>query len=457
MSMPALNWVAFGQAVSWDQANAIANATGGGRLLINDHDPAAGANWPSDLADSIDEATRHEVPSWFGISAVAGGGYQWVDGTPVDPAWAAQQWFPDGDPNADGNPNNDTQHPVLIGGPSWASLGDLSETDVRQAFIEYVDTESVHGTSYDDTIIGGGGPGETVRTFGGDDSYFGLGGGKIYLGAGDDRAIIGQFEFPNEWITGPFPTVDGLVFDGPGNDLIVDARAVQAAIDGDDDVFLGAARVSYRDATGDLVIDPNIGFPGPGPRIDNTVVVMGAGVGFDQINTLEVVGGSGDDNIRGIVRIQGGAGDDYLYPWDQFGQFPDARLYAEGGAGNDTLAADIFGAEMRGGAGDDLFFLDGECEVSGGPGNDRFVWGSVRPTTVVDLSSDDLLDLSRFASGTGEELIDQGYLKVSYDRGYTILSFDLDGGGDEFELLARLKGSFSQSFIEDVVVTGSGF
>jgi hypothetical protein len=439
--MPALNWVAFGQAVSWDQANAIAGATGG-RLLINDHDPAAGANWPSELADSIDE-NRYERPSWFGISAVPGGGYRWVNGATVDPAWAAQWWYPGGDPNADANPNNDTQHPVLIGGPSWASLGDLSATDVRQAFIEYVDTKSVHGTIYNDAIFGGGGPGETVRTFGGDDIYRGLGGGKIYLGEGNDQAIIGDLEFTNEWITGPFPTVDGLIFDGPGEDLISDAAAVNAAIDGDDDRFV-AHRVSYADDTAGVTIVPFSTFPEP------YIYQATGATGTDSLLAVEVVGGSGDDHIEGVPRIQGGAGNDYLAPGiNDLSQSP----YAEGNGGNDTLVASTDErTELRGGAGDDLLLLSGPAQVSGGAGMDRFEFQEAVPVTIVDLTTQDRIDLSALTDLSPSELFDQGYLELTYAQGYTLLSFDSDGGGDEFELLASLKGSFSQAFIEGVII-----
>src|SRR5438067_254136 len=119
--MSVLNWVTFSGPTSWDHANAVAHAAGG-RLFVDDHDFAHGLNWGEALADSVSRDALDEAPTWFGISAVAGGGYRFVNGKPVDPAWAAQK-FNGEDPNADADPTNDIAHPVILGS-RWTSPDD---------------------------------------------------------------------------------------------------------------------------------------------------------------------------------------------------------------------------------------------------------------------------------------------------------------------------------------------
>jgi Ca2+-binding RTX toxin-like protein len=455
--MSVLNWVRFSQVVSWDQASAAATAAGG-RLYIDDHDPTATQNWPQSLADVL-EQSAHTAGlefgrggyAWFGISAITGGGYRWVDGRTVDPAWAAQRFGPPGDPNADADLDNDTAHLVILN-DTWVSpQGSNGPFDIGGAFVEYASSRSVQGTRYSDVFFGGGGPGETLRAGAGNDGWIGTGGGKVYLGAGDDFASVRTLGFANDWI-GDHVVPRTVIFDGPGRDFVdADTAVVRAAIDGDDDQFI-AHRVSYADATGDLTVTAPPAPPNPGEPFF-FLAAAGAGVGSDHFDASEIVGGSGNDRFEGVSRMQGGPGDDYLAP--QVSRWTN-HPYAQGDGGDDTLvAASAFRTELRGGAGDDVLLLSGPAEVSGGAGADRFVFRAAAPVTIVDFGPGDVLDLSRPTDRPAAELFAGGFLQVARSHGYTRVLFDPDGGGDDFSPLITLKGVFSRAALQDRIIGGS--
>jgi len=146
------------------------------------------------------------------------------------------------------------------------------------------------------------------------------------------------------------------------------------------------------------------------------------------------VGGSGNDTISGFQRIQGGAGNDILTP--------GAR--AEGGDGNDTLIANSSQrVDLRGEAGDDTLQFFTGATVSGGSGNDHFIFEAVAATTINDLSAGDVIDLSALLDGSVSDAFAQGYLTSTISKGYTYCSIDRDGGGDDYTLLVTLKGQFT--------------
>jgi hypothetical protein len=250
------------------------------------------------LSEAIGTSATAGFPAWFGISAGTGGGYRWIDGRAVDPAWASQRFGGNPDPNADADPANNTAH-LVIAANAWSAPPQPSAPPVTHALLEYTRSKSVQGTPFDDAIFGGAGRGETVRTGAGDDSWIGTGGGKVYLGEGDDFAALRQLNFRSDWISGEVQS-GTIIFDGPGRDRVeAEKGAVEASIDGDEDWFV-AQRVSYADATGDLAIGSFGLDEGSHP-----FQVVGE-AGNDRLDTLEVVGGAGNDRFVNVSRMQGG-------------------------------------------------------------------------------------------------------------------------------------------------------
>jgi Ca2+-binding RTX toxin-like protein len=91
------------------------------------------------------------------------------------------------------------------------------------------------------------------------------------------------------------------------------------------------------------------------------------GFGMD----VSVVGGLGDDVLRGFADLAGGPGDDHLTGVDEFAEL-------DGGPGNDTIRDPNGLAFVSGGPGDDVIY--GRSGVRGldqiircGPGTDRVV------------------------------------------------------------------------------------
>jgi Ca2+-binding RTX toxin-like protein len=361
-------WIDAGVPLTYEEAAARAQALGG-RLLILTDDPVYLSNL-ADVADHEEDAV-------------------WIDASSTRP------------------------NPV----------------SASNFIVEFLDPATMRGTEGVDQFFGGPGSGRVLRAGAGDDLYIGPGGGKIYLGDGNDRLYLGEAEGA-PWTYGD--DTSGEIYDGDGVDEI-DAwgGVIKAAIDGDDDRFLVAARVSYGDATGDLTI------------VDG--LATGGGVGRDVLGLVtEVVGGSGNDTISGIARIQGGRGDDIL----------SAKSYAEGGEGDDTLIANsLERVEMRAGAGADSLVFYTNAKASGGAGVDTFVFKTAASVTLQDWTAGERLDLSALTSLSSQALFTDGYLKVQRSGGYTNVLFDADGGGDAFATFLTLKGVFGQAVIQAAIFT----
>jgi Ca2+-binding RTX toxin-like protein len=159
-------------------------------------------------------------------------------------------------------------------------------------------------------------------------------------------------------------------------------------------------------------------------------------VGVDAIEGYQLIGGSGNDTLMNFSRITGGRGNDNITPWS----------YGSGGDGNDTLIAGESPSgkvTLLGDAGADTFiFRAGVAEATGGAGVDRFVFEAVMPVKINDLQAGEVIDLTALLDVSVSDAFAGGYLKQTVLKGYTYLSIDLDGGGNDYQDLATVKGVF---------------
>lgn len=102
-----------------------------------------------------------------------------------------------------------------------------------------------------------------------------------------------------------------------------------------------------------------------------------------------VWGGGGDDILETNGFADGGDGNDALLGEED-------GLILQGGAGNDTLDANLSdGSRLDGGAGDDLLIAWGDSTLSGGAGADIFVTGmnQTAPPTITDYADGEVLEV----------------------------------------------------------------
>jgi Ca2+-binding RTX toxin-like protein len=137
------------------------------------------------------------------------------------------------------------------------------------------------------------------------------------------------------------------------------------------------------------------GYPGPDTycypvsarriscAVDREIIVR-AGAGDDRVRVgwgqdVSVVGGPGDDVLRGFADLTGGPGNDQLTGVADF-----AAL--DGGPGNDTIRTRNGLADVNGGPGDDVIYAR-----SGGSGLDQMVRCGPGTDRVVTADRDDQL------------------------------------------------------------------
>jgi uncharacterized delta-60 repeat protein len=199
-----------------------------------------------------------------------------------------------------------------------------------------VEVERILGTKFNDSLTGGS---EAVELSGfpGNDTINGGAGADTLLGGGGVDTINGNDG--SDKLNG-----------GPGSDQIDGGAQSDILIGGTDDDSMnggdGVDTVTYSDATAPITASLESG--------------TSTGQGSDTLTSLEVIAGSGFDDILtgndGPNTIRGGSGND-----DVFGRAGADRLL--GASGND----DLFGE-----AGDDyLFGQPGTDVLDGGDDNDR--------------------------------------------------------------------------------------
>ncbi len=332
-----------------------------------------------------------------------------------------------------------------------------------------ISIEDLEGGSNNDILNGSAGA-NLILGGAGNDTIDGRGGNDILNGqAGNDTISGGLGE---DLILGG----DGIdtIFGGADNDEIYGEGGsdILHGDDGNDVIDGGAGNDFIYGGVGD---DRGMGGLGNdtlnGDEGDDTLF---GGAGADTLN-----GGVGDDTLSGddgSDKLNGGDGADILYGGEG-GDILDGgagRDTLVGGVGNDTLYGGDGGDILLGGIGNDkLFGGDGDDflfgglgkdTLTGGAGRDVFVFEDVSESTlllrdtILDFSSEDVLDLSGIDANTAEAA-DQaftivtaftglaGQLVVKVAGGNTTVSGDVDGDGvADFSLL-----------ISGVVTDTSGF
>ncbi|MEM7807225.1 MAG: calcium-binding protein [Planctomycetota bacterium] len=209
-----------------------------------------------------------------------------------------------------------------------------------------------------DTLAGGAGN-DSLEAGEGTDRLYGLSGNDTLLGQGGRDSLRAG-------------TGNDLLEGGDDNDLLLPGLTT----DENDTVSGGAGGdiVHYRESTANLVLER-------GGRFASDIEVA--------------LGGTGDDDIRGFLRIDGGPGNDTLEGLDAGGS---ALL---GGEGNDTLVANTGdGNFLDGGLGDDsLRSAEANDTLAAGLGADFLVdTGGTNDLTFADAPAGVTIDLRATAN-----------------------------------------------------------
>ncbi|OZA34129.1 MAG: hypothetical protein B7X92_10660, partial [Novosphingobium sp. 17-62-9] len=170
-----------------------------------------------------------------------------------------------------------------------------------------------------------------------------------------------------------------------------------------------------------------------------------------------VFGDDGDDQVYGDVGnddLSGGEGNDNLY-----GGSGDDALSGDGGG--DYFADALGNNTFDGGSGDDQFGFVGQ-----GSGVDTFTGGTGRDQYNLNWTPGDAVDtVTDFATGAGGDVLDinylasgfsstdnpflRGFLRLEQDGADTLLQYNADGIGDDWQSVLRLAGTVATSFTYD--------
>ena len=271
--------------------------------------------------------------------------------------------------------------------------------------------DTIAGSDFEDKIQGSVGK-DTI--FGGDGDDFlagGHGADLIYAGLGNDTVRGNQW---HDEIYGEqgFDNLLGNI----GDDLIYGGLDADRLDGGEDDDIL---------------------YGGEGD--ENTVTLSDGSVFYGGL-----FGGEGNDTLygeQGNDRLDGGIGDDLLD-----GGIGDD--YLDGKADNDTLIGDAGNDTLIGGEGNDtLIGGTGQDLLNGGAGSDTYSFSadedSVDRIKSFDLS-EDMLDITNILTGfDGSDL--SNFVEISHVGERFDLRVDRDGGGDNFETIARVFTNIDDS------------
>ena len=216
--------------------------------------------------------------------------------------------------------------------------------------------ENVHGSRYNDTILGDSRANSLTGHYG-DDLLNGGAGDDTILSSDSDTTLIGGAG--NDWLEASYGN-GRLFMGGAGDDIIIGGTT-------------GGDQVSYADASGSITV--NLG----------ASAVSGGG-GTDQLFSITSLSGSIYNDVLLIgnaIRpyLAGDAGDDTLSAADGISA-PGSLFQLRGGSGNDSLLGNSGTQHVEllyGDDGDDTLVaggstLVGHNEWQGGSGNDS-VWG----------------------------------------------------------------------------------
>ncbi|HYJ31392.1 MAG TPA: Ig-like domain-containing protein [Allosphingosinicella sp.] len=289
------------------------------------------------------------------------------------------------------------------------------------------------GTEGDDTLTGTPGDDE-INALGGDDIVFGLAGEDLIDGGTGNDSLIG--DDGNDVILGG----DGFdqLFGDADNDILDGGNDSDSLSGGDgDDELSGQAGNDFL--SGDSGNDQLSGGDGQdsldGGEGEDT---LDGGAGNDSL-----AGGEGDDSVSG------GDGDDFLFG----GLGTDVLI---GGGGNDTIRLNnrSFASTITTGTGSDTIEVahadQGTAAIivtdfTAGAGGDKF-----------RLSGDDgsLLSLLSGWDGSSNPFGSSGFLRLEQSGADTLLQWDQDGGGDNWETLVVFENTNAGNFTDANFVPG---
>jgi len=328
-----------------------------------------------------------------------------------------------------GDVNGDGVDDLIIGANSANSNGVFSNGASYVVFgrnnTPTPGDDAITGTADDDTIDALAGN-DAVEGLGGNDTISGGDGSDTLDGGDGDDRLLG-----NEG--------DDALFGGAGNDQL-------GGIGGNDTLTGGAGNDFYTlNSTDDSVVElADEGTDRIQTTVDLTLV--------DNVEELTLIegttatsgtGNSLDNKLFGNSAsnaLSGEAGNDVL-----FGRAGSDTL--TGGDGNDVLFGGADDDLLTGGAGIDVLF--------GGDGSDTFIFDAVAGVDAIrDFDTAmDFLDLSGLLDSvgyTGDNPIDDGYLRFGVSGNDTFVQLDVDGTGNTSQMvnLAVLKGVTDTSSLQ---------
>jgi VCBS repeat-containing protein len=289
------------------------------------------------------------------------------------------------------------------------------------------------GTEGDDTLTGTPGD-DTISALGGDDTVFGLAGGDLLDGGNGNDNLIGD-------------DGDDVLLGGDGFD--------QLSGDADNDVLEGGNQGdSLSGGDGDDQLSGDAGDDALSGDDGNDQLLggdgkdsLGGGAGNDTLD-----GGAGDDSLaggEGTDSLVGGDGQDFL-----FGGLGTSVM--SGGSGNDTIRLNgrSFASTITTGSGSDTIEVAHAdvgtavmtvTDFAAGAGGDRF-----------RLSGDDgaLLSLLSGWDGSSNPFGPSGFLRLQQSGADTLLQWDQDGGGDNWETLVVFENTDDAAFTDANFVPG---
>ena len=334
----------------------------------------------------------------------------------------------------DGNDNIYTQlgDDLIFGG---AGNDDLRGQDGNDTVYGGADNDTIRGGAGEDVLHGEAGDDKIGGGDGHDEIYGGEGYDKLFGNDGDDL-ISGDAGDDEVWgLEG-----DDTLFGGDGNDTIVGGT-------GNDTLSGGAGSDKINGGDGIDALTFENATEGVDVRLNQNKVKIDGEGGSDDIFFIENVFGSQFDDLLagdGLDNLlDGSSGNDQIYGLGgndtlHGGDGNDAIF---GHEGNDAVFGDAGHDTIYGGAGDDVLTGGSGVDVlTGGTGADTFAFSADEDSMdrIKDFDiSRDFLDISEILTGFDGSNIED-FAQILHTGGRFELSVDRDGGGDNFEAIARV-------------------
>ena len=326
------------------------------------------------------------------------------------------------------------------------------------------DIEIINGSS-GGSVINGSAGNDTLTGTQGDDTIDGLGGNDVLIGnegadslrggSGNDTLFAGEGAGSDQTEDFAVDTLDGglgddvyHVHEGDGDVVLADPGGIDTVVAWVSDWTLGPGLENL-----DLADDKGVASFGTGNELDNRIS------GATEGGTLLGLGGNDTlivRNVQNTAFARGGDGNDTLFGGSNFDE-----LF--GDSGNDLLVTAGGAGSLTGGAGADIFFVNGLRDTSFDPAHELTDFVTASDTIRLDASVMPALGASgrfaagdgRFAansSGTAQDLSD----RVVYNFTTGDLWYDADGSAaGEALLIVALAGAPTLAATDIEVVNGT--